>query len=382
MKKDIFSLSLVIISITLINCTGDNDQKHSNSPKNISNSIKIDVTRVSNVSMNDLYSWVELIPLETTDKSIIQEVNKLVYFENSFFILDENQNAVFIFDSCGKFLNKIQNIGNGPGEYSLLYDFDINYFTKNIELLNPRGELLIYNRNGSFVRSLKIPLRAPQKFIVLTEDIVLFYSLYDQNKLAYFSKDRDSIIKRDFEFPDVILNTPLISSKSSPFNRCDSITTFFQGFSNEIFNIVNTELSFRFKWDFGKYNFSFSELVPNKPNNYYPNFLRSSKFVHSFNYYIENRRYVYTRFMYNKFWFTIILDKTKSEYRLVRKFKEQTVPPAFPSFFDKGILTTIDPSQIQILVNESILDQKSKKIYNNLKLEDNPVIIKYHFKEQ
>ena len=377
-----YQLLLILLLCELISCNRDKEAKSLNFSTKSGEVIKIDPSIVSNLSMNDLYSKVELIPLETNSKSIIKEVSKIVYFEKTYFILDEDQNAVLMFDSVGKFLNKIQNTGNGPGEYSLLYDFDINPFTKKLELLNPRGELLTYEKSGTFINSISIPLKAPQRFIILTEDLVLFYSLYDQYKLAFFSKGKDSIIGTRFEFPDIILKTPLISSKSSPFNRYDSTITFFQGFSNEVFNVTSTELALRSKWDFGKNNFMLSELIADQPNNYYAIFLRNSNFVHSFNYYIENGKYIYTRFMYDKIWTTLIFNKTKSEYHIIKKFKEQTVPPAYPVFFDKGILTAIDPLQIQILVKESILDLKNKDIYNSLKLENNPVIIRYYFKEQ
>ena len=70
---------------------------------------------------------------------------------------------------------KIQKLGVGPGEYSLLYDFNINPFTKELELLNPRGELLSYTIDGEFIKSQRIPMRNASKFIPITEDTIIFY---------------------------------------------------------------------------------------------------------------------------------------------------------------------------------------------------------------
>lgn len=376
----LFYFFLVIVLSQFTGCNTDKENASSIKITKNGEIIKIDPSNTANLSMKDLYSKIELVPLETNKNSIIKEVTKIVYYEDTYLILDENQNTVLIFDSCGKFINKIQKTGNGPGEYSLLYDFDINPFTKNLEFLNPRGEFLTYSRDGSFISSISIPIKAPQKFIRLTKDLVLFYTIYNKNKLAFFSQSKDSIIKNCFEFPEIILKTPLISSQSSPFNRYDSTITFFQGFSNEIYFVDSTELYIKSIWDFGKNNLKLSEMSDNQPNNYYPIFLRNSDYVHSFNYYIENEEYIYTRFMYHKIWTTLIFNKRNSEYFLINKFKEKTVPPGFPVFFAKGILTSIEPLQIQILVNESILDQRNREIYQNLNLENNPVIIKYYFK--
>jgi hypothetical protein len=379
MKID--SILLIIINLIIaINCTGGKrEQLLINNDPTIY-PINLDSGNEINISINEIYSNIELIPLETTSKSLLKEINKIVFSEDKYFILDKNQNAIVVFDSTGKFQNKIQNIGNGPGEYSLLYDFEINPFTNNIELLNPRGELLIHEKNGTFIRSLRIPLKAASNFISVTPEIYLFYSPFDKYKLAHFSTLNDSIIKSEFEFPDILLKTPMISTKTSPFNRSDSTITFFQGFSNTIYSFNKNIISPYFSWDFGNNNIDISKLLPDKPYEYYPIFLRSSNFVHSFNYFIENKSFVYTRFMFKKMWYSLIYDKSKSDYKVIRKFKEGLVPPAFPSFFSRGIFASVEPSQIQLLVNKSILDEKNRNILSGIKLEDNPVIIRYYFK--
>ena len=342
--------------------------------------ISVDIDNVSNLSVFDIFSRIEVIPLKTEENSIIKEIEKIICFDSHFYILDKYQNAVFIFDSIGNFRMKIQRVGNGPGEYSLLYDININPYTNELELLNPRGELLIYSLDGEYKGSIAIPLRSTARFALLSRDTVVYYSRYEKNKLFYFSRSLNKIIKEEFEFPEVILRTPLISTHSSPFNQSGSETTFFQGFSNDIYKIDSLSVRLKLRWDFGERNFDYKELPLEKDIQFYADYLRSCNKAYCFNYYLENEHYILTRFMYDKLWNTLIYDKMKKKYMIIKRFRENIVPPAVPVFFNDGIVTFIDPMQVQILLNESVLEEPYRSIFTNLKPEDNPVLIKYYFK--
>jgi hypothetical protein len=344
-------------------------------------SVFIDIDKISNISLLDIFKKVEVIPLETGKNSIIKEISKIICYGNHYYILDSYQNAVFVFDTLGHFELKLQKVGNGPGEYSLLYDININSYSNEIELLNPRGELLIYSLAGEFRGSILIPIKSTERFTIISEDIIVFYSLFEKKKLFYFSRKLNNIINEEFEFPGIILNTPLISTGSSPFNKCDSVISFFQGFSNDIYEIDSSSIKFRFRWDFGDHNFNYRDLPAGENLEFYASYLKSINKVHSFNYLIENKRYILTRFIYNKLWNTLVFDKIKNDYMIVRRFNENVVPPANPVFFNNGIIANIDPMQTQILVNESVLGVRYQTIINKLKPEDNPILIKYYFND-
>jgi len=247
-------------------------------------------------------------------------------------------------------------------------------------MLNPRGQLLVYTIDGKFVESLAIPLKSSERFDILSDDLILLYSLFEQKKLTFFSRKLDAIIKQEFEFSDIILRTPLISTGSSPFNQYGSITTFFQGYTNDVYSIDSTTIRKRYIWDFGEHNLNAGDLPEGESLEYYTSYLRSCDKVHSFNYYLEDEHYILTRFIYNKLWHTLIYDKISDNFRIIKRFEENIVPPANPVFFDMGIIASIDPIQIQLLINETILNDENKKIFKKINPEDNPILIKYYFR--
>lgn len=108
----------------------------------------------------DYSSMVEdsalMIPLETHENCLIGEVTKLIYRDNLIYIADNLSKSVFVFDTTGKLMTKINSPGNGPGEYvnitSLaVHDHDIVIFDHMM------SRLFFYNAiSGKFVRDMDI----------------------------------------------------------------------------------------------------------------------------------------------------------------------------------------------------------------------------------
>ena len=376
----IWTISLSLI-ISLIACKPRNsDIGQGTSEQKKGRIISVDPENVSGISFYELFSCVELIPLETNDNSLIKSVTKLISAGNKFYILDKDQGALFIFYKDGRYISKIQTLGRGPGEYTLLEDFTINEFNNNIELLNPRGEVLVYDTNGVFKERIRIPVRAIHYFANLSEALTVFYSQYEPNKLIYYSREEERIVKEEYQVPDFIVReTPLISSYS-PFSTYNGKVTFFQGFTDTIYEFRDTNLSPRYIWDHGEYNLKINKIAMDKTIRYYTNFLRSSNFVYGYYCYGENDDYIITRFIHKNRWNFLFRSKKNNQNILVSKFQEKVNPPLFPVLSDNCMIAAVNPSEIQLLVNPSVLDEQNVLIYSNLVLEDNPVIIKYYFK--
>jgi len=343
--------------------------------------IEIDLSRIESVSIEEVFSSIELIPLSLSHESAIKNVHKLIYYNERYYVLDADSRSLFIFNKDGQYLFKINNVGNGPGEYSLLYDFNINKITNRIELLNPRGTLLEYTMEGDYLSTIKLPLRASRNFIDIDEDVILLFSKSEDYSLYYYSRSRDTIFQSDFKIPGIVLNTPMMPGDFSPLNlNYDGSINFFPGYNNLSYNIVNNRVVERIKWDFGKHNLKLEDIPGGKSFEKNWRYLKNCSSVHSFRYYLENEQCVFTEFLYNKSWLTLIYYKAKGEYRLIKKFKNNLIPPFNPMLFNNVMIYAAEPSQIQLFVNPEILDKKNKRIYDSIKIEDNPIIIMYHVK--
>lgn len=95
------------------------------------------------VSLDSVFSHLELIPLETNDSCLLIGIDKLICFEERFYVLDLQRPALYIFSKSGNFIQQISRKGNGPGEYNMIYDFYVDENERKIGLLSPYGYLLI-----------------------------------------------------------------------------------------------------------------------------------------------------------------------------------------------------------------------------------------------
>lgn len=104
------------------------------------------------------YYSVELIPLETSNQCMIGHIDKIIYKNSKYYLLDRRQSkSIFRFDWTGRFEGKIGHIGRGPGEYIEPTDFIVNHtgiivlnqYTRRLLFYTPAGKIIskgIHNR--------------------------------------------------------------------------------------------------------------------------------------------------------------------------------------------------------------------------------------------
>lgn len=59
--------------------------------------ISADINHLKEVSIFDLFSRVKILPLETTDSSLIAHIDRIELGTERLYILDRKQNQIFIF---------------------------------------------------------------------------------------------------------------------------------------------------------------------------------------------------------------------------------------------------------------------------------------------
>lgn len=116
-------------------------------------------TEIEPIINGEYFCLIEPIALETKPECQIGRIDKYTIEANRIFILDYSQKVLFIFNQKGKFLNKINRIGKGPGEYKVLADFWIDSLAKTIEILD-RRKIIKYNYEGMFVDEMYIEVSA------------------------------------------------------------------------------------------------------------------------------------------------------------------------------------------------------------------------------
>ncbi|UHZ84140.1 6-bladed beta-propeller [Bacteroides fragilis] len=135
-------LVFIIIAMGLAACR----RSSTITPRDVKGIKTVNIDKNNVVSIYDIFSKVEIIPLEMTEESALgYPLRKILVNDGNYYVLDYTQNTIFKFDSCGKYLDKINKLGSAPEEYTLLYDFSFNPYNQNLELMSAMGYI-----NGEF----------------------------------------------------------------------------------------------------------------------------------------------------------------------------------------------------------------------------------------
>lgn len=118
-------------------------------------------------------TYIECIPLETNDECLIAEAFRINLRDNKIFVFDRQSAAVFIFNRDGSYHAKVQNIGNGPGEYPPIVN-DMVITDKYVAVLVPNiKKIMFYDFDGHYVKDISIDNR--WAFSLFTFDDEKFY---------------------------------------------------------------------------------------------------------------------------------------------------------------------------------------------------------------
>jgi len=158
----IISLSFYISSCVSSNKIYDeNDSEISNAvgSKNLQ-TIDIDILKPERtINLSNIFRGVKTVVLETNKDVLIGNINSMQIYNDSIFILDSRSaRGLFLFNKNGKFLRRIGNIGQGPGEYIEPSDFTLDKKHKFIYILDSRYQkILKYDiKSGNYINSLTI----------------------------------------------------------------------------------------------------------------------------------------------------------------------------------------------------------------------------------
>ena len=358
----------------------------------MSNCLEVNLGDSVSIPMGNWFSEVDIIPLETSNISLLNEIEKIEYFHNRYYIFDRRQQAVFVFDSTGKFVyNTLSYKGRGPGQYNMIMDITINRITGNLEILDaPARRMLIYNKDGIFIRDFFLPqdLLPLGHFRSFSDDLYLFYSHdrdQDRECIFAYSALAQKVIKKMFMTNG--FEGYLVKTARDAFYWKETVLLFSHTYpNNDVYQIdKNLEIEKLYSYDFGKHTFNINAL----PKNESPSFYRSFD-VHNKEKYVfpvlkfETSEFYICFFLFNNSLFLsrhpkhLRTEHSKGEV-ISAKFKDGgAINP--PILFDNTYLyNVIEPSWISFFMN-SLFSDKQKKLLESIKEDDNPLLFKYKFK--
>lgn len=347
--------------------------------------VKINVDLLEkDISIKDIFSRLEVVPLETTDSNLLIWPEKILIENGIIGIFDSKHPALFMFDADGNFLRKIGKKGEGPEEYREIYDVIIDSKSGNIQMLSPFGEIFSYAANGDFIKRIRLPQKATYETIEEFGDYYLTWSSpnSEEGGISVISSDCKEIVN-EFIKEDSKLN----SLYPRRFYSYAGKMFFFKPFYRDIYEVTKDSLILSYQWDFGKDNYDIATYGytanPADRRTEGQKMLRELKDF-TIPYIItmvdETDIFYYIKFNYG---FTpegthhLFKMKNNNDTYFFKKTKEGI--NLHPLLFAEDYMACLVSTEELENYKKVLIKEESQKIENRLE-DDNPCLIKFYYK--
>lgn len=371
MLKHIAKIILVIIGSTVLCCCNHSDNNNGSPSIIFNQSDKIGKIDLSEISDNYL-----IFQPETTKESLISKIFRIWDYKSHIYILD-NRNRILVFNSSGKYLWKLTNQGNGPGEYTRLMDFAIDQIHDQILLLD-YGKILRYDLNGNYIDCIRIN----EGYEISTNGKYAYIKSFDEENGTANSYSLKII---DLETLAVTDDLPAINNCAPSCNSNMQTLTFSNGkvllsrkFDSKIYALSNKNVSTVFDIDWGEC--AFPNITDKKYDcNEFFKLSRENNYIFSIGDIIMSDSLCLFKTNLNSFG---LIDKTNNTIKLATSITDSRLfPDIAPPL--KPISINGDLPEIAIVINSSnanffaskCTDPKIATVLNTMEEDDNSVLI-------
>lgn len=330
---------------------------------------------------SDVFSKVEIIPLETSDSCLIANINKIIYYNDTIYLLDQKQSQLFIFNGLGKFLWKLDKLGRAPGEYLNIEDFVINPQNKNIEIISATGQYIIYNSQGKMLESYQIPVRAVHEFYPIDENLTVFYEKFNEGTLSIYSKkEKKKIYEKAMSENYIVQNTPY-KAITSPFSYNEGQLFFLATDQKKVYRILASPpyLKEYQRFNFGDLDYDIKKLPKDREATFYVEENQEYLKIYDIADFKETSEQMVIYFIYDKFWHTTFYNKKTKQVNTLNK--KSGIMIYYPFDCNTCFLSSVVPANlIERQVKKEWVGQEEWGKIQELPMDANPVILKYYFK--
>ena len=171
-----------ILFLCLVSC---NKGTHSNDYPTYSLEDLSAINLQMSLPLDSFVSEMNVIPLETQDYSLIDNVDLLRESENYLFVYSEKNGSLYRFDKKGKYLGKIGTRGQGPEEFIGIKQIELDNGQQEIYVMDYQGrKMKIYSFEGKFLRAFPLPENlAYTNFTLIPEQKTIYY-VSSQNSIC------------------------------------------------------------------------------------------------------------------------------------------------------------------------------------------------------
>lgn len=321
-------------------------------------SVKWDCSRMTTDSFDsrELFKSVELIPLETTDKSLLGRVDKAVFFDSVVIVMDKTTAGnICVFNAkTGKYLWKFGSYGKGRGEYIRLNDFSIDENSQSIYVLSERNKMMKFDINGKFVDQKIMPFYSTAFEV---SEGRFYFVCGTQSEYNLYVTDTDFNIKSE-HFPMSDFGDNYVQCIHPLQKTADGIL-YNRNLDNNIYSIdASGNISVKYAIDLGPDSIKFA-MLKDKHIDIKKLMKRSACDV---KYFADGQRFAYIMFYVNGKATTSVYDKKNASVIVCKdaNMKDGKLGLLFPILEfvnEKGdMVSAVSGSDIAKLAKNGILD--------------------------
>lgn len=194
--KNLFLFTTIIVVLST-NCSNnrntDTVNKERTNDEIVTKVIKLPGFGEDTLKASYFADTVIYIPLETTKESLVGNINQ-IWMNDSAFLLNCPRQGLLMFKKNGKFVRKIGKQGRGPGEYGDIFRFDVIRDTIYISSSGRRG-FLRFLFDGTFCDEIKLDYQ-PIYFTINSDQKMVCY-IREEGKIIVYNnnfKSSDTIV--------------------------------------------------------------------------------------------------------------------------------------------------------------------------------------------
>lgn len=332
---------------------------------------------------------VRLVPLETTDESLVADIYNIVITDSMHYIHDNyKRGGIVIFDKAGRFVRRISP-GRGPGELYRLND--IAYDEENGQLLAYQPPfLLFYTPSGEFIRQVRLPfgfynfLVTPGGYLFKTLDRYGNGHLGDKMDNTLLVTDKNFKLK----YAGLAKAETLNYSTYNYMYSNDGEVRITHKFCDTIYRYVNetAELKAEYILDFGSKKFP--ERYLQAGNQDFHNVSCQNDYYYFLGKYMEttHQNVFFLRNDYLGFETVIYRDKRTGNMMggTHVNYNVNEIPAiGFPrAAFGEYLVSLHYPNRNDsLLMNSSLLTETEKQRIGEMKEDDNPMLVYFRLRE-
>lgn len=387
-------VSIILLLLIICACSSG---KHK-----IEDGIEVIPVEVSKVS-KDASSFIEkmeLVPLETNDSSIFHKYKKVVYDKDmDIYAIYTRKQVVFTFSGEGHFIGNSKRVqGQGPDEYTMVLDMKFNPYMKGIDLLNPYGTIYTYSPTFELLSKRTIKPEFPIDYLMALspDDYIFTYPfLWTDQEVLFANLKTKEMNKASY--------TGTISGNNMGqecFYRMGNDFYFIpQGLNYYFYRIDTTEKKLVpvMYLDFGNSEVEESGLPGRATGKRVDKDEERSQIVKEvqerYRFVRESNHIIPLLKFFNDDYVYMHLAKTSRGYGGHYIFNRKTregfllwdaapflMPPCF-AIIDNVLLCICPPDKVAEIVDRRFMSSEEIRKMEQLKEDDNPVIVKYYLKK-